>query len=356
MPNPTRPFQIADVYNNADKWRDSRTQNALRELDIQQGTQIANDQNTLRTLTKQHSASGVPDYEAISRSYVQQTGDIGTADQLGQMPMNNTLAKMDFKVKGMTWVRNAGSMVQDQSTYDAFRQQAEQFKVAGPGELPAQYDPNFMQNLVMKSDAEIKKLTVTSGDQQQDVLVQGGNVIERGEMSPRWQPRQTRTNEIYDPDSPTGSRIVPADEAIGKPGKMPGNVDRQTANQRDVQAMVEAGVFPTEKAAWEAIKSNPKTAEIVRITNLLAEEQKTSGKFPMDDGYKTTQQIFEEARNIVEGKNALNSIPPPPTNQQSQNTGAPQNTGAQQYQEGTIYEDASGNKARYVNGQWEEVE
>lgn len=69
--------------------------------------------------------------------------------------------------------------------YEMFRTTMEDLRISNPGELPERYNKELMMGLSGQSEEKIKGL-----------------------------------KEIYDAESPTGTRIVRASDAVGKPGKM----------------------------------------------------------------------------------------------------------------------------------------
>lgn len=79
---------------------------------------------------------------------------------------------------------------------------------------------------------------------------------------------------------------------------------KKTANQKDVKAMVVAGVFATEKEAWEALKNTSKMSDIIRFYNTLYDSQKANYIRVGAEGYRTPKELFEEAKQIVSGRSA----------------------------------------------------
>jgi hypothetical protein len=112
---------------------------------------------------------------------------------------------------------------------------------------------------------------------------------------------------------------------------------KTTAKQSDVRAMVAAGVFPDNKAAWEHI-NNPKGSFEIALFKVMAKQQEDAAIEQGDEGFLSVQEMFEKAKTIASGKDKEPTPTPGPTGD---------------YIEGRIYQDAQGNRAKWVNGSWE---
>jgi hypothetical protein len=82
----------------------------------------------------------------------------------------------------------------------------EDLGIAAPGELPEVYDEKLIKGLSGYAEENLKGL-----------------------------------EEIYDPESPTGTRIVRAKEAVGKPGKMPKGLDIEFTDEGKVKSISTGG-------------------------------------------------------------------------------------------------------------------
>lgn len=65
--------------------------------------------------------------------------------------------------------------------------------------------------------------------------------------------------------------------------------------------LVEAGVYPDLKTAYEAHKSGKfdKVGAAKTIAQMMAEEQRDRGIYPEDPGYRSTEQLYQEALKLV---------------------------------------------------------
>lgn len=83
--------------------------------------------------------------------------------------------------------------------------------------------------------------------------------------------------EVYDPDSPTGTRYVPRAEAINRPGKPSKSTQRDT----DIQALLERGFTQTEAediAAGRVKASQPDQFGDIWLTNTATGERRKAGE------------------------------------------------------------------------------
>lgn len=76
---------------------------------------------------------------------------------------------------------------------------------------------------------------------------------------------------------------------------------KRTANQRDVTAMVDSGLFKTEKEAWASIKG-PNKGLLVPMFKMIAKRQTDAMFEPGDVGYLSSEDMMAEARRLIAGK------------------------------------------------------
>jgi len=112
---------------------------------------------------------------------------------------------------------------------------------------------------------------------------------------------------------------------------------KPTANQKDVAAMVKAGVFKTEAEAWKSVKG-AKGSEIATVFKVLSAAQSDQFLEPDDPNYKDPRALYAEAKSII-SSDAAATKPEPES----------------KYIKGKIYVDAEGNQARWNGTDWEEL-
>lgn len=86
---------------------------------------------------------------------------------------------------------------------------------------------------------------------------------------------------------------------------------KPTAGQKDVKAMVAAGVFDTDAEAWKFLKGGSKNL-VVPIFKALMAQQEAAFTQPDDKGYKDLKTMLTEARELAKGEAAPVVTPPPP--------------------------------------------
>lgn len=198
MPNATRPFAIADVYKTRESLRTERTSNALKGLETLDLLQDISDRTTLRRLARQHSATGTPNYQRISTDYMQQTGDIEKASEIGAMPQKKSLAKIEHVSKQLEAAKGLAEMaltVADEPTYQRYRVAAQQFAKATGQKfgLPERYDPKFFEG-VRRRAMQYSKLMQIPG-------APAGTIGQRDQKSGKWstvvKPTETKPPSGY---------------------------------------------------------------------------------------------------------------------------------------------------------------
>lgn len=106
--------------------------------------------------------------------------------------------KLENAIKQIDFVGNVAAGVKDEATYQFGVQQ---LKRAGidTSSFPTQFDPNWLQQQMQQTLSLKERLML--------------------------QAKDMKLIEIYDPKSPTGTRFVKEQDAVGQPGKMPSGLN-----------------------------------------------------------------------------------------------------------------------------------
>jgi hypothetical protein len=100
--------------------------------------------------------------------------------------------------------------------------------------------------------------------------------------------------EIYDPSSPTGTKFVPRDQAIGQPGKPPSSMEITTADGTVIRQGRASGTGGLEKSTKGAVEK-----EAIKSADMLSQVRKIRQEF--DPQYYA---LPEQARNAARGLRA----------------------------------------------------
>lgn len=230
-----------------------KTQQALQSAQAGEAMLKMKNQNVLRELSRGQSDLGV-----IGDQYQQRTGDLLGAEALRETRRKNELSSYDSHLKALELLSKSSKMV-SADNYDSWRQSMVGMGLAGPNDLPATYDPDVIDRLSGAATEKLSEINLKlPGGQEKQLIVRGGRVVHEGEPVERWQaraPRQAKTVEIYDPTSPSGTRIVTAEQAIGQPGKPPSKALSITGYDEQGRPLIEMGGQPMAAAARNQIET-----------------------------------------------------------------------------------------------------
>lgn len=162
------------------------------------------------------------------------------------------------------------------STWPVFRQSLAQFaELAGAdvSGIPEQFDPAFVE----AAKTNLSPLIEQIGGR--DFLVTGKK------SAPKYtqidEPKSPTLREIHDPTSPTGTRLVKAEDAIGQPGKMPSKgvtitgYDEQGRPLISVGGSGDMGTAATNQVEKKILSSGDTLAQLTAIRSRFKPEFQT---------------------------------------------------------------------------------
>lgn len=97
-------------------------------------------------------------------------------------------------------------------------------------------------------------------------------------------------------------RVAAAEYELGLRDRPDIGGQRLTANQKDVNSMVDAGLYKSEEEAWAAIQSTPYLSVAARIAEKIIEEQEASDIVPGDPDYEDFKTIFNQVMADLTGR------------------------------------------------------
>lgn len=197
------PFNLAQTITTA-------SNNKLAMLRMAQEQQAMDETAAIKGAYQEAAKTGQNPVDVLaSKGYYKQ------ANELRDMAIKRATEGYSFLEKG-------AKIVTDQPSYDAFRSRAFQMGIATPQDLPEQYDKDRMSRIGGIATKQLERF----GSMEQIPGAPTGTIGQRnldtGEFRNIRAPEVQRDeplHEIYDPRSPTGTRLVTRSQAAGKPGK-----------------------------------------------------------------------------------------------------------------------------------------
>jgi hypothetical protein len=226
--------------------------------------------------------------------------------------------KQDVMEKGFNIMQKTGQLVTQigAPAWPSFRGSLIAAGVADEESLPVEFDEQaagIAKNFADKANDTFRMLHFRSGDKQQDILNVGGKVT------------------MGDPYSP----------------------GTETAMIKNAKYLASTMGMTEEEAAQIMIQSKDKSDAAVYQDLYKAALRSTYGD--QEESAKMAKAGLEAVR---EYKRQPGQAAPPAAPQAAPGGPNPRATpkGPQQFEEGKVYTDAAGNKAKYVNGAWEPVQ
>jgi hypothetical protein len=163
IPLGVRPVQLENPMNALAQAQ----QFGLNNLKMQEAEQIMSERNALRGLD-----INAPDY-------ISQVGRVNPklALELQQGQQKAKLGQVELEAKLMTNARNTLAPINDQGTYDLWRQQTSAQLPGIAQFLPAKFDDKVKTSLMLEADKYINQTQISASQQQTaDVAMRGQNI------------------------------------------------------------------------------------------------------------------------------------------------------------------------------------
>jgi hypothetical protein len=163
IPLGVRPVQLENPMNALAQAQ----QFGLNNLKMQEAEQVMAERNALRGLD-----INAPDY-------ISQVGRVNPklALELQQGQTKNKTANVELEAKLMTNARNTLAPIQDQGTYDLWRQQTSAQLPGIAQFLPAKFDDKVKTSLMLEADKYINQTQISASQQQTaNVAMRGQNI------------------------------------------------------------------------------------------------------------------------------------------------------------------------------------
>lgn len=218
-----------------------KTQQAMAKLQAGETVRTLRNRDVMEELARTTQDPG-----AMAEQYQSRTGDFAGAEGLRGTAQKNHLAQLETGIKAIDFARKSAELVKaNPAAYPGWRQNMIAAKILGAEGFPEQYDQAWMEQLTTEADAKLKEFNILiPGGKQKQLIMRGDKALYEGPEVERFKPstpRQTKTVEIYDPDSPSGTRIVSVDDAIGQPGKLPAKAFSITGYDSEGRPLMELG-------------------------------------------------------------------------------------------------------------------
>lgn len=197
------------------------------------------------------------------------------ANKTGDDQVARALKNFDVQAK----IGEATETITDDASYQAWREAAGQAAQAAGlrFQAPDTYDPAYIDTIRTRAAKSRQAWTVLSESQKETLGLPADGAYQQkrdGEVKQVTAPRshqRTTLREVYDPDSPTGSRWLPDDQAAGMPGKPtgksgrgPGEIERRAEMLRSDNP----GMTVTEsldRARMSVVNPTKFAAEMVKL-------------------------------------------------------------------------------------------
>lgn len=223
-----------------------QAQNALQQIEFGERMRTLDNRNALSAIGKQTT-----DPAEMARLYQQQTGDVqGTwalqdrARQEATQARDDRTAILNEHRTKLQILADSSKLV-NESNYGSWRDGLIKQGLAAPTDLPESYDRGVVRALQGKTDEGLKEIELLMpGGKKRQLMMRGDEVMHDSGPVERWQPRRpgaVKPMQVFDPTSPTGTRFVRPEDAIGQPGKPPSKVFAITGYDSEGRPLIEMG-------------------------------------------------------------------------------------------------------------------
>jgi hypothetical protein len=225
IPLGVRPVQLENPMNALAQAQ----QFGLNNLKMQEAEQIMQERNALRGLD-----INAPDY-------ISQVGRVNPklALELQQGQQKAKLGQVELEAKLMTNARNTLAPINDQGTYDLWRQQTSSQLPGIAQFLPAKFDDKVKTSLMLEADKYINQTQISASQQQTADISKRGQDISAS-TTRRGQDMQYAPNVVANTVTDAAGNVTQFNrfgEVIGKPGAVgkPSATFEKTAELRKQQ-------------------------------------------------------------------------------------------------------------------------